>query len=126
MHPGALFLIVVGATFVAAPAGFTAETPPAAGPATPAAIGSSKPAIAARFGMPSQIVSPELWVYREFYTDHQGAAQRGFDTLVIVFAQEKVIQMRIVNGEMLTAALEARQRAQTAALAAVPPPIAGK
>jgi hypothetical protein len=122
--------IVLGVALVAVPLGFAIEPEPVVvfepAPAsfrspTPVNVGSPKAAVAARFGMPSRIVSPELWVYHEFHTDHQAAAQRGFDTLAVVFTGDKVAHLRMVNGEMLTAALEAQRRAQQALLAQAPP-----
>jgi hypothetical protein len=131
MHTGVFVFVVTSAVFVAADRGFAAAPPPSVVTATnsedhvpPSERPLSKQIVAARLGMPSQIVSPELWIYREFYTDHQGAAQRGFDTLVIVFVGDRVDKMRLVNGEELTALLEANRRAQATSVAVATSPVA--
>jgi hypothetical protein len=128
MHRG-IFVFMVGATFIAANRGLAAAARPSVATTTantdlqlPPASGLTKETVVTRLGMPSQIVSPELWVYREFYTDHQAAAQRGFDTLVIRFVGNRVDKLRVVNGEALTALLENIRRARATSVAVAPSP----
>jgi hypothetical protein len=81
---------------------------------SPAAKPFTKSTIAARLGMPSDVLAPGIWVYREVHTDYRQANARGCDTLVVLFAGDDVKEMRMVNGDQLTALLNAN-RADTSA-----------
>jgi hypothetical protein len=122
-------VIVVSAGFIAGSAGFAAA--PVVAPAERSADighvpefarGTPKETIATRLGMPSQVFGPTLWIYREFFTRFRDADRRGYDTLVVIFADNRVVTMRVVNGEELDALLAAQRRAAALAQSAAPPP----
>src|SRR4051812_37546864 len=109
MHARTILLVAATAPFVASIATFAA-TPPARPPdaTRPGPSNSTvtkhlaKPAVAARLGMPSDVLAPGLWVYRDVRTDYRQANARGCDTLLVFFAGDRVQEMRMVNGEQLT------------------------
>jgi hypothetical protein len=108
----AVAFVAAAPTLTAGPRPVTASAtpPPEGGPRPLVACGTSKDTVLAKLGMPSQVVGPALWVYREFHTDHQEASQRGYDTLLVVFAENRVVMMRVVNGEQLDAMLARHPR----------------
>ena len=118
----ATFFGAVSSAF-AAPAASTSAVPPA----QPLwhqpefARGTPKDVVAKKLGMPSLVLPGQIWIYRDFHTQHQDAARRGFDTLLVQFSDNRVLAMRVISSVALDAILEADRRAQAAQVAASSP-----
>lgn len=100
------------------------DLPPRAGedPAEPAVDywstnvavkGMDKPGVLRVLGSPGERVNANLWVYWQYYSPEKAAEiAAGHDTLVVAFADDKVSEMKLVNGALLRKHLSGkRQRA---------------
>lgn len=64
------------------------------------------------FGLPSEILAPDLWVYWNFSFDDALAASEGYDALTVRFASDGTLSIRLVKGTDLRALLAAHAKAQ--------------
>lgn len=98
---------------------------PAASPDLP-----SREQLVARYGRPSQIVAPNLWIFWHPLRVSAQARDSGFDTLVARVENGKVLVVRWVNGDDLRSLLArhapgALLQAPLILLEPEPPPPAG-
>ena len=49
-----------------------------------------------------QALSPDIWVYSNYVADLDVANQQGCETLVITFAHDKVVDLKLVNKPAVT------------------------
>lgn len=52
-------------------------------------------------GRPDFAIGDSLWIYWNSYSPDKAARTGGFDTLVVMFAEERISDMRLVNGAAL-------------------------
>jgi predicted secreted hydrolase len=60
-------------------------------------LGATSGAVARVLGSPALEISPDTWVYHNYHADLDLANDQGCDTMVISFAQGKVVNMKLVN-----------------------------
>lgn len=80
--------------------------------------GASPEVVRNTLGAPSATMGPELWVYFEFSKSNPNAANPAFDTLVIAFAHNRVIAVKVTDGRVVRRLLAEHARSSVAALAA--------
>ena len=66
-------------------------------------IGASRDDVIHWLGEPSDTLSPDIWIYRNYRTNQPGLNACGFDTLLLTFANSRVSTMRIVDGRAVDA-----------------------
>ena len=79
-------------------------TPVAAAPAATATI-PTREQLVARFGPPTQVVAPNLWIFWHPVRISTRARDAGFDTLIARVEDGRIVHVRWVNGEDLRALL---------------------
>ena len=72
--------------------------------------GSSKEDVRLILGDPDDQLSPELWIYRNRQTSDSRINSLGYDTMVIVFARNLVVEQRLVSSTALAALQSHRRR----------------
>ncbi|MCX6953835.1 MAG: hypothetical protein NTV51_16930 [Verrucomicrobia bacterium] len=100
-----LVLLALCSTLFAAP-------PPAPGPEAAAGGGAlvkgvMKSRLVEILGLPTEIVGPDLWVYRNYDYADPVAVRENYDTLVVRVTGDRVTLIRLVNGESLDALVAA-------------------
>lgn len=104
---------------VAAP---SAETKPTVGRAAgPVALGATKTRLVDLLGMPSEIVGPDLWIYREFPYHDPIVEEAGYDTLIVRVIDDRVVLIKLVNGEDLNALIRAHTKPRQVFAVTEPP-----
>lgn len=68
-------------------------------------LGESREHVLASCGRPGKAINPNLWVYANCQSPVKQARKEGCDTLLIAFAHDRVIGLKLVNRAMLEAAL---------------------
>lgn len=68
-------------------------------------VGESREHVLASCGRPGKVINPNLWVYANCQSRVKQARKEGCDTLLIAFANDRVIGMKLVNRAVLDAAL---------------------
>jgi outer membrane protein assembly factor BamE (lipoprotein component of BamABCDE complex) len=84
--------------------------------------GNSRDAVLTQLGVPKAAPNEDVWIYTDARSPDTGSRLLDFDTLVVTFSEERVSQLRLVNGNQARDAL-ARQEAKPtppARLAQVP------
>jgi hypothetical protein len=129
-HPYLLFFV---ATFAVSPIcqaasesapriAYAATQPGPSGPLSEAVhFGSFRADVIAKIGLPGTQLSPDVWVYwNKYRCDEPSAARLGCDTLIVVFANDRVTHMKLVNAQTLTAELTRPSNARFAGNAPAP------
>ncbi|MBI5768078.1 MAG: hypothetical protein HZA93_09800 [Verrucomicrobia bacterium] len=91
---------------------FTLELPPGSSPAAARKI----------LGAPHATLGADLWVYWNFGAPNPNHANPEFDTLVVAFARERVVAVKITDGRVVRQLLaQAAAQTKAAAMAANAP-----
>ena len=75
--------------------------------------GDTREAVGLKLGRPDWAIGPSLWVYQR---NVRAALGGKLDTLVIAFERDRVSAMRLLDGEILRAALAEMPRGEFGAL----------
>lgn len=78
------------------------------------ARGTSKSRLLEILGLPTEIVAPDTWIYRDFYHPHPVAVREGYDTLIVGVVDDRVTVIKLVNGRALDRLLKANAEAKAA------------
>lgn len=68
-------------------------------------------------GMPDQKLSPDVWIYWDCKSNNPADSERGFDTMVLRFEKDRLIQMRLVEGRAIKAFIAAQAKAAASTVA---------
>lgn len=69
--------------------------------------GDSRASVLSLCGRPDFAIGDDHWIYWDIHTPDKAAHVGGFDTMVMTFAENRVSNMRLVNGEALRGQLAA-------------------
>jgi len=86
-------------------------------------LGTTRGVVLLALGSPSVELSPNVWVYQNYRPSDPAPRRQGFDTLVMVFEEDRVARLRLVNGKTLAAhvAYQRKLRQQELLAARTPP-----
>lgn len=76
--------------------------------------GNTRDAVLTQLGVPQAAVGHDVWIYTGTQSADPATSTLGYDTLVVTFAEDRVSQLRLVNGHQAREAL-ARARGETPA-----------
>ena len=59
--------------------------------------GTSRAEVTSSMGHPFRELSPDVWLYSGYHANLDRANEQGCNTLVITFAQDRVVNLKLVN-----------------------------
>ena len=75
----------------------------------PIASGTARSTVERKMGSPFREISPDVWLYHNYRADLDLANEQGCDTLVVTFAHDRIVDLKLVNlrgAEIIAASLE--------------------
>jgi hypothetical protein len=56
------------------------------------------------------MINSNLWVYRDCYSSSEAAREAGCDTLLVAFSSDRVMALKLVNGDVVQSELAKQSR----------------
>jgi hypothetical protein len=75
--------------------------------------GDTPGAVRATIGAPDDRLSADVWVYWNYKSTDPRTKERGYDTLLTIFRNERVVELRVVSGEPVRLQLARLRRTTT-------------
>jgi hypothetical protein len=63
----------------------------------PIASGTARSTVERKMGSPFREISPDVWLYHNYRADLDLANEQGCDTLVVTFAHDRIVDLKLVN-----------------------------
>ena len=81
-------------------------------------LGASRRDVESLLGAPPDRLNRDTWIYWEFKTTNEAGNRRGYDTLLIAFVEDRVVDLRVVPRQPVKQWLaQQRQRASESRVA---------